>query len=165
MEHHRDSIVKLSKFYLQLRGLFCQIIQFNTFLQIQKAKCQIKLKRYLKSLPSAPHCNSPENFQINNFQTKIWQEQVKKESDIAKQWEEDWGYQLGYDQLGNEREAKQLPRVENVSLFNKENFPITGNYQKFNFQIFQSFSQNFRPKFSMTPGSGSASKRSFSLDS
>jgi len=58
-------------------------------------------------------------------ETKIWQEQVKKESDIAKQWEEDWGYQLGYDQLGNEREAKQLPRLENVSLFNKENFPIT----------------------------------------
>merc|ERR1712131_365415 len=58
-------------------------------------------------------------------ETKIWQEQVKKEIDIAKQWEEDWGYQLGYDQLGNEREAKQLPRLENVSLFNKENFPIT----------------------------------------
>merc|ERR1712126_90814 len=56
-------------------------------------------------------------------ETKIWQEQVKKESDIAKQWEEE----LGYDQLGNEREAKQLPRVENVSLFNKENFPITEN--------------------------------------
>ena len=70
----------------------------------------------------------PTGGEIYIFQTKIWQEQVKKEIDIAKQWEEDWGYQLGYDQLGNEREAKQLPRVENVSLFNKENFPITGNY-------------------------------------
>ena len=73
---------------------------------------------------------------VNIFQTKIWQEQVKKESDIAKQWEEDWGYQLGYDQLGNEREAKQLPRVENVSLFNKENFPITGNYYLLSRQSF-----------------------------
>jgi len=68
-------------------------------------------------------------------ETKIWQEQVKKESDIAKQWEEDWGYQLGYDQLGNEREAKQLPRLENVSLFNKENFPITGNYYFYRFLV------------------------------
>lgn len=78
MEHHRDSIVKLSKFYLQLRGLFCQIIQFNTFLQIQKAKCQIKLKRYLKSLPSAPHCNSPENFQINKFRRKSGKNRLKR---------------------------------------------------------------------------------------
>ena len=88
-----------------------------------------KVKEVFKMAPKCTNqCFLSPTKQINNFQTKIWQEQVKKESDIAKQWEEDWGYQLGYDQLGNEREAKQLPRVENVSLFNKENFPITGNY-------------------------------------
>merc|ERR1711892_592747 len=57
-------------------------------------------------------------------ETQIWQEHVKKEAILGKQWQENWGYQLEFNKLGEKVERPSFEGVEGQSFYT-DKLPLT----------------------------------------